>query len=79
VAWEAGKAVKIPIIGMGNIQCAADAIEFMMAGATVVSVGTANFCESQTALHAIADTREFMRQHGISYVHEVVGSEQVAK
>ena len=50
LVWEAAKAVKIPIIGMGGIQNAADAIEFMVAGATAVAVGTANFYEPQTAV-----------------------------
>ena len=61
LVWEAAQAVKIPIIGMGGIQNAADAIEFMMAGATAVAVGTANFYEPQTALQVIAGIREFMQ------------------
>ena len=55
--------MKIPIIGMGGIQNAADAIEFMVAGATAVAVGTANFYEPQTALQVIAGLREFMEKH----------------
>jgi dihydroorotate dehydrogenase (NAD+) catalytic subunit len=78
LVWEAAKAVKIPIIGMGGIQNAADAIEFMMAGATAVAVGTANFYEPQTALQVIAGIREFMQQHGIRDLWEVIGSVQVA-
>ena len=66
--------MKIPIIGMGGIQNAADAIEFMMAGATAVAVGTANFYEPQTALQVIAGIREFMQRHGIQDVREIVGS-----
>ena len=64
LVWEAAKAVKIPIIGMGGIQNAADAIEFMMAGATAVAVGTANFYEPQTPLQVIAGIREFMQTTG---------------
>jgi len=79
LVWEAAKAVKIPIIGMGGIQNPADAIEFMMAGATAVAVGTANFYEPQTALQIIAGIREFMQQHGIQDVHEIVGSVRVGK
>ena len=59
LVWEAAKAVKIPIIGMGGIQNADDAIEFLMAGATAVAVGTANFYEPQTPLQVIAGIREF--------------------
>jgi dihydroorotate dehydrogenase (NAD+) catalytic subunit len=71
--------VKIPIIGMGGIQTAADAIEFMVAGATAVAVGTANFYEPQTALQVIAGLREFMRQQGIEDVRSLVGSVRVGR
>ena len=74
LVWEAAKAVKIPIIGMGGIQTAADAIEFMMAGATAVAVGTANFYEPQTALQVIAGIREFMQRKGLKDVREITGS-----
>jgi dihydroorotate dehydrogenase (NAD+) catalytic subunit len=79
LVWEAAKAVKIPIIGMGGIQNAADAIEFMMAGATAVAVGTANFYEPQTTLQVIAGIHDFMQQRGIKDVREITGSVQVAK
>lgn len=74
LVWEAAKAVKIPVIGMGGIQNAADAIEFLMAGATAVAVGTANFYEPQTALQVIAGIREFMQTRGIQDLREIVGS-----
>ncbi|MBI3192506.1 MAG: nitronate monooxygenase, partial [Pedosphaera parvula] len=74
LVWEAAKAVKIPIIGMGGIQNAADAIEFMMAGATAVAVGTANFYEPNTALHVIAGIKDFMQRKGIQDVSEITRS-----
>ncbi len=73
LVWEAAKAVKIPIIGMGGIQTAADAIEFILAGATAVAVGTANFYEPQTALQVIAGIREFLVRNGIADVRKIVG------
>ncbi len=79
LVWEAAQAVKIPIIGMGGIQNAADAIEFMVAGATAVAVGTANFYEPQTALQVIAGLREFMEKHGLKDVKEMIGSVAVKK
>ena len=79
LVWEAAKAVKIPIIGMGGIQSAADAIEFMMAGATAVAVGTANFYEPQTALQVIAGIGEFLKRQGMADVRELVGSVRTAK
>ena len=78
LVWEAAKAVKIPIIGMGGIQNADDAIEFLMVGATAVAVGTANFYEPQTALQVIAGIREFMQRRNIPDVSEITGSVQVA-
>ena len=74
LVWEASRAVRIPIIGMGGIQGADDAIEFLMAGATAVAVGTANFYEPQTPLHVIAGLRDFMERKKISDVREITGS-----
>lgn len=71
LVWEAAKAVKIPIIGMGGIQSTEDAIEFIMAGATAVAVGTANFYEPQTALNVIAGIREFMERNGVTDTREL--------
>jgi len=77
LVWEAAQAVKIPVIGMGGIQNAADAIEFMMAGATAVAVGTANFYEPQTPLQVIAGIRNFMKRKQIGDVSEMIRSVQV--
>jgi dihydroorotate dehydrogenase (NAD+) catalytic subunit len=79
LVWEAAKAVKIPVIGMGGIQTAGDAIEFLMAGATAVAVGTASFYEPQTALQVIAGLRQFMQQKGIGDVRDLIGSVQTGK
>jgi len=76
LVWEAAQAVKIPIIGMGGIQNAADAIEFMMAGATAVAVGTANFFEPQTALQVIVGISKFMREKSITDVCEITAGVQ---
>jgi dihydroorotate dehydrogenase (NAD+) catalytic subunit len=78
LVWEAAQAVKIPIIGMGGIETAADAIEFMIAGARAVAVGTANFYEPQTPLQVIDGLREFMERKGIHNLHEIVGTVEVA-
>ncbi len=79
LVWEAAKAVKIPIIGMGGIQNADDAIEFLMAGATAVAVGTANFYEPQTTLQIVAGIRKFMERKKIRDVREITGSVQTGK
>ena len=72
--WDARRAVKIPIIGMGGIQSAADAVEFMLAGANAVAVGTANFYEPQTALAVIAGIRDYLQWHNIENIHDLVGA-----
>ena len=74
LVWDAAQAVKIPIIGMGGIQNAADAIEFLVAGATAVAVGTANFYEPQAALQVIAGLCDFMQKKNICDVREITGS-----
>ena len=79
LVWEAAKVVKIPIIGMGGIQTAADAVEFMLAGATAVAVGTANFYEPQTSLQVIAGLRQFMEQQHLQDVRELIGGVQTRK
>jgi dihydroorotate dehydrogenase (NAD+) catalytic subunit len=79
LVWEAAKAVSIPVIGMGGIQSADDAVEFMMAGATAVAVGTANFYEPQTALRVVAGLGEFLRQKGVQDVRELIGSVRTDK
>ena len=73
MVWQVAKAVNIPIIGMGGITCAEDAIEFMLAGASAVAVGAYNFVEP-AALRTIADSiAEYMQKHGIEDVNELVG------
>jgi dihydroorotate dehydrogenase (NAD+) catalytic subunit len=64
---------------MGGIQNAADAIEFMVAGATAVAVGTANFYEPQTALQVIGGIGDFIQKHGLKNVKEITGSVVVKK
>ena len=74
LVWEASQAVDIPIVGMGGIETAADAIEFMMAGASAVAVGTANFYAPQTSLEVIDGIRAFMERKGIAQLSDLVGS-----
>ena len=79
LVWDAAQAVKLPIIGMGGIQNADDAVEFIMAGASAVAVGTANFYEPQTALQVLAGLRDFMVRNRIADVRELVGAVQTDK
>lgn len=71
MVWEASKAVKIPIIGMGGIMNAEDAIEFMLAGATAVAVGTANFTNPRATIEIIEGIEAYLRKSGINSPHEL--------
>ncbi len=74
MVYECANAVSIPIIGMGGIASAADAVEMLLAGATMVSVGTMNFYEPKTAEHVVEGIAEYMDRHGITDVHELIGA-----
>ena len=73
MVWESHKAVRIPIIGMGGIISAEDAIEFMLAGASAVAVGTANFVNPKAAQDIIDSMKLFMIEEHISDVKELIG------
>lgn len=71
MVYQVAHAVSVPIIGMGGISNAEDAIEFLMAGATAVSIGTANFHNPYTTLEVVEGIEAYMRQHGMSDVKEI--------
>jgi dihydroorotate dehydrogenase (NAD+) catalytic subunit len=73
MVWESYNAVKIPIIGMGGIMNADDAIEFMLAGATAVAVGTANFVNPKATIEIIEGIEQYLRRKGINDVKEIIG------
>ena len=73
MVYQAAHAVKIPVIGMGGIQNAEDAIEFMMAGAMAISVGTANFFNPYVTVEIVEGIEAFLREQGIQDVKEIIG------
>ncbi len=73
MVYQVANAVKLPLIGMGGIMCAEDAIEFMMAGATVVSVGTANFHDPSVTMKVVDGIEQFMKDKGIEDINEIIG------
>lgn len=73
MVYEAGHAVSIPIIGMGGIMSGEDAIEMMMAGASAVSIGTANFRNPNASLEILEGMKEFMERQGVKDINEIVG------
>ena len=74
--WDAARAVRIPVVGIGGIYSATDALEFIIAGATAVAVGTANFTQPSTALDVVEGLRSYLARHGIASVRDLVGSLQ---
>ena len=74
MVYQTAQAVKIPIIGMGGIAPAEDALEFILAGATAVSVGTANFANPCTTLDVIAGIEEYMSRFGVEDIGELIGA-----
>ena len=72
-AYQVANAVDVPIIGMGGISTAEDALEFIMAGATAVSVGTANFINPATTLEVVDGIKTYMERHQINDINELIG------
>ena len=73
MVYQVANAVKIPIIGMGGISTAEDAVEFILAGATAVSIGTANFTNPYTTVEVIDGIEAYMRRHGVEDINELIG------
>lgn len=76
MVWQVSKAVHIPIIGLGGIMNATDAIEFLLAGATAVQIGTANFIDPAISAKVAAGINEYMRRHNIDDINELIGGLQ---
>jgi len=74
MVWEACRAVKIPIIGMGGIMNATDAIEFILAGATAIQIGTANFIDPTVSVNVLNGISDYMKQHGIEDIRSLIGA-----
>ena len=74
MVYQAANAVKLPIIGMGGIANAADALEFILAGATAVAIGTANFHNPYATVETVDGIRAYMERHGIEDIKELIGA-----
>ncbi|MCF8228680.1 MAG: hypothetical protein K9J24_07015, partial [Bacteroidales bacterium] len=73
MVWQVYNAVKIPVIGMGGIMNATDAIEFMLAGSSVIQVGTANFIDPAISVKIIDGIQEYCERHDISSMDQIIG------
>lgn len=74
MVWQVSQAVNVPIIGMGGIQNATDVVEFLLAGATAVEIGTANFVDPQVTVKCIDGLTAYMERHGVSDVNQLIGA-----
>jgi dihydroorotate dehydrogenase (NAD+) catalytic subunit len=74
MVWQTYKAVKIPVVGMGGISNTADAIEFMLAGASAIQVGTANFIDPAVSVTIAEGIEDYCQRHGLKSVSELTGA-----
>lgn len=74
MVWQTARAVKIPVVGLGGICNAKDAIEFLMAGATAVQIGTANFLDPAVTIKIRDGINAWLDAHGCASVHEIIGT-----
>lgn len=74
MVWQVSKAVKIPVMGMGGISNATDAIEFLLAGATAIQVGTANFIDPMICVKIIEGIEEYLDMHNVASITELIGA-----
>ncbi|MBQ2508688.1 MAG: dihydroorotate dehydrogenase [Bacteroidales bacterium] len=73
MVWQVAHAVKIPVVGLGGICTAADALEFLMAGATAIEVGTANFIDPLVTVKIVDGLEEYCKRHGIKDINDIIG------
>lgn len=76
MVWQVVNAVKIPVVGLGGIMNGRDAVEFMLAGATAVQIGTANFIDPTTTVKVIDYIADFLKRHNMSTAKELIGAMQ---
>lgn len=77
MVWQVSKAVKIPVIGLGGIMNWKDAVEFMLAGASAIEIGTANFIDPTVTLKVIEGINDYLERHKYTSVHQIVGALEV--
>ena len=74
MVWQVAKAVNVPVIGLGGIMNGRDALEFILAGATAVQFGTANFVDPQATIKAIGYINDYLDRHGLDSVNQLIGA-----
>ena len=79
MVWQTAQTVKVPIIGMGGIASATDAIEFLLAGASAVEVGTYNFVDPSVATQIVDGIEDYLHRHGFTDIQDLIGALQIPK
>lgn len=77
MVWQVAKAVKIPVVGLGGIMNWKDAVEFLLAGATAIQIGTANFIDPAITVKVADGINDYLERHGYSSVREIIGALEV--
>lgn len=77
MVWQVAKAVKIPVIGLGGIMNARDAVEFLLAGASAIEIGTANFIDPAITVKVAEGINDYLDRHGFKSVNEIVGALEI--
>lgn len=77
MVWQVFNAVNIPIVGLGGIMNAKDAIEFILAGATAIQVGTANFIDPQVTEKVVEGIEDYMKRHNVKDINDLIGALQI--
>ena len=76
MVWQVAKAVKVPVIGLGGIMNGRDAVEFMLAGATAIQVGTANFIDPSVTVKIVDYIADYLTRHNLESVYDLIGALQ---
>jgi len=74
MVWQVARAVHIPVIGIGGIMNTSDALEFLIAGATAIQIGTANFVDPKTSIRIVDGLSDYLAENNISDINEIIGS-----
>ena len=77
MVWQVAKAVKIPVVGLGGIMNWKDAVEFLLAGATAIQIGTANFIDPAITVKVAEGINDYLDRHGYSSVRDIIGALEV--
>ena len=77
MVWQVAKAVKIPVIGLGGIMNWRDAVEFLLAGASAIQIGTANFIDPTVTVKVAEGIDDYLNRHGFKSVTDIIGALEV--